>query len=168
MGHFAALEELSTHDPIFYTQKWMVRELGLLQSQKDQKKGFFSAKGSSTTITTYKTNYTYMHGKKKQRKSSVRRGARKKNWPKKNNRDYCCWESNLHHLQIRSIYKRSAKTFVRSYRYGYGNFHIRIRLYVSRYAVFLYVRFWPTLFIRFWLQAFSKLPVISNYRHCKV
>jgi hypothetical protein len=27
-----------------------------------------------------------------------------------------------------------------------GNFHIRIRLYgVSRYAVFSYIRFWPTL-----------------------
>ena len=68
--------------------------------------------------------------KGKQRKSSVRRGARKENWPKRAKKTAVAGNRTLHHLQIRSIYGgldrtygvyiRSTKTHIRSYGYGTG------------------------------------------------
>ena len=77
-GHFAALEELSTHDPIIYTQKWNGQGARPTSSQKDQKKAFFSAKGSSTTITTYTTIYIAknMHLQKSEAKEELSKKRR--------------------------------------------------------------------------------------------
>jgi hypothetical protein len=43
-GYFAALEELSTHEPIFYTQKMIGWAARPASSQKDQN-GLFHCKG---------------------------------------------------------------------------------------------------------------------------
>ena len=109
-----------------------------------------------------------MNRKGKQRKSSVRRGARKGNWPKRAKNTAVAGirtappANTVHKRHIYDtayIHGRPKPMYGHTDTDTIGNFHIQIRLYgVSGYAVLPYVQFWPALNIVF--------VVMSVFKRC--